>query len=258
MNVEADSLTSPIPEGSIEFPSYEASHLAEDSHGDRCGAPRQEVRWSAAQAKEDSFWRRDGVYKPEMRRVTSRYLPVIQELSAGLEEDSKILDVGCGPTCVSRFFPVGSKTYLDPLMDTYREAYPEGLIPAGERIRAPAERIPKENESYDVVICVNALDHMCDPPQALREMRRVLKSDGTFVLGVFLHPRPTALLRRFVERRLPIFREDAHPHSYTLGSIRSLLSEFFLIHNQVRVFRKDSAWFPSIHREDWMFMCGRG
>ena len=214
----------------------------------------KENRWRYAQSKEDEFWKRNGVFDDQIARVISRYGPVIAELSKELKPESNNLDVGCGPTCAGELFSVGSKSFLDPLMDSYLKTYPEKL-PEGEKLCCPAESIPKEDESFDVVISVNALDHMINPVEVLSEIRRVLKNNGTFLLGIFLHPAPIAFLRRFVENCLPFLREDAHPYSYTLASIRELLDEYFDIAKGIRVYKKDSALFPSLHREDWMFVC---
>jgi ubiquinone/menaquinone biosynthesis C-methylase UbiE len=213
-----------------------------------------EKRWSAAQSKEDSFWQRPGVLGSEMERVMARYGPVIKNMEAHLDADSTILDVGCGPTCSGQLFGVGTKTYLDPLMDSYLKTYPENL-PEGEKIASTAEDIPRPDESFDVVLCVNALDHMIHPEKALVEMRRVLKKNGILLLGIFLHPGPIAMLRRFVEKWLPMFREDAHPYSYTVKIIQGMLEKTFSIQREIRVFRRDTALIPALHREDWMFIC---
>ncbi|UCF81932.1 MAG: class I SAM-dependent methyltransferase [Desulfobacteraceae bacterium] len=214
----------------------------------------REERWSAAQSKEDAFWQRDGVLDSQMDRVTSRYGPIIRKIEEHLNPNSTILDVGCGPTCTGQLFRVGLKTYLDPLMASYLQNYPENL-PEGEKICSTAEDIPKLDESFDVVLCVNALDHMIDPGKALAEIRRVLMKDGIFVLGIFLYPPPLAMARRFIEKWLPIFRDDAHPYSYTLKIIRKVLNDYFSIREEIMVFRKNSALLPSLHREDWMFIC---
>lgn len=216
----------------------------------------RERRWSVAQSKEEVFWRRKSVFNSQMERVISRYGPVIDKISDRLAPYSTILDVGCGPTCAGQLFSVGIKTYLDPLMDSFLKTYPEKLA-KGEKICSTAENIPKPDESFDVVLCVNALDHMFDPEKALDEIHRVLKRGGIFVLGIFLHPLPVAMARRFIERWLPIFREDAHPYSYTLKSLRKLLNKYFSVQQEIRVFRKNSALIPSIHREDWMLISKR-
>lgn len=113
------------------------------------------------------------------------------------------------------------------------------------------------DEQMDRVICVNALDHMIHPDRVLEEIRRVMKEGGIFVLGNFLHPPKIAGLRTFIERWLPFFREAAHPYSYTLKSIRQFIGPFFRIQEEIRVFQKESALFPSMHREDWIFICRR-
>lgn len=211
-------------------------------------------RWHDAQTKEDLFWKREGVYDSEIRRVLSRYRPVIYEISQNLSTDSNILDAGCGPTCAGRLFTKGAKTYLDPLMDSYMRAHSDNL-PEGEKVCATAEAIPRDDNTFDAAICVNALDHMINPEKALSEIQRVLKKDGIFILGIFLHPAPIAAVRMFIERRLPFFREEAHPYSYTIKSIRVLLEKFFVIEREMVVFKKDSALMPSLHREDRMFIC---
>jgi len=214
----------------------------------------REGRWHFAQREENNFWKRAGVLNGELRRVIARYGPIIAEISQNLDPNSNILDVGCGPTCAGQIFSVGVKTYLDPLMESYLRNYPEKL-PVGKKICGTAESVPEQDERFDVVICVNALDHMINPSKSLFEMCRVLKKDGIFVLGIFLHPLPIALARRLIERYLPFFREEAHPFSFTLKSIKMLLGKYFYIQREIRVFRKDSALIPSAHREDWMFLC---
>lgn len=215
---------------------------------------KQEDRWQDAQAKEDGFWKRQGVVDSEMQRVLSRYAPVIAEISGKLKPNAMILDVGCGPTCAGRLFSTGSKTFLDPLMDSYMQAHPEKL-PEGEKICGTAENIPKKDKTFDAVICVNALDHMIDPGKALVEIRRVMKKDGIFILGMFLHPAPIAVSRMFIEKWLPFLREEAHPYSYTLKSTRKLLEAFFSVEREIMVFSKKTALLPALHREDWLFIC---
>ncbi|MDB9822860.1 class I SAM-dependent methyltransferase [Deltaproteobacteria bacterium] len=217
------------------------------------GSDREE-RWSQAQIKEDAFWQRDGVLESQMDRVISRYKPVIEQISDKIRPGSVILDVGCGPTCATQLFSSGLKIFLDPLMNSYRMTY-KMTLPEGDKISGTAEKIPLKDNSADVVFCVNALDHMISPGAALNEMRRTLKQDGFFILGLFIHPGSIAIARRFIERYLPVFREDAHPYSYTRKSIRELLKEYFSIQEETLVYRKESAWLPAIHREDWMFTC---
>jgi ubiquinone/menaquinone biosynthesis C-methylase UbiE len=217
----------------------------------------REKRWSQAQMKEDAFWKREGVLEPQMERVISRYRPVMERLSQGILSNAVILDVGCGPTCAARLFGPSLKIFMDPLMSSYQKTY-SGILPEGQKISCTAEGIPLRDNSSDVVLCVNALDHMIDPGRALVEIHRVLKREGIFILGLFIHPPVIAVARRFIEHYLPVLREDAHPYSYTKKSARLLLKKYFNIQEEVPVFIKNSAWIPAIHREDRIFICNKG
>ena len=60
-----------------------------------------------------------------------------------------------------------------------------------QRLRAPihyvqgcGEEIPVRTASIDLVICCNVLDHVSDPDAVLREIHRVLKSDGCLYFDV--------------------------------------------------------------------------
>jgi len=159
-------------------------------------------RWQIAQTKENGFWKRNGVLDSQMERVLSRYAPIISGISKSLQANSTILDVGCGPTCAGQLFDAGLKTYLDPLMDSYLMKYQDKL-PEGEKISSTAEQMPFHDFSFDVVLCINALDHMINPAKALSEIHRVLKKEGVFILGIFLHPAPIAFARRIIEKWLP-------------------------------------------------------
>ena len=213
-------------------------------------------RWEAAQTKENGFWKREGVLEPQMARVLSRYKPFIDSVAGELSPDAAVLDIGCGPTCAGQLFPVRKLVFLDPLMDSYRETY-GSLLPRGELITARAEDIPKPAASFDVVFSVNALDHMADPDTVLSEVRRVLKPRGIFLLGLFLHSEPIAVIRKVIDRFLPFAREDAHPYSYTRRTAQQLLARHFELQREVVVFRKNEALVPALHREDRMFVCGK-
>lgn len=42
--------------------------------------------------------------------------------------------------------------------------------------------IPEKNESFDVILCSEVLDHLPDPVLAVHELKRLLKSGGTMLL----------------------------------------------------------------------------
>ncbi len=213
---------------------------------------KSDARWREAQAKEESFWRRDDVIKGEMNRVIQRYKKIIEEIELTLNSNPKILDVGCGPTCAARFFTKGKKIFFDPLMSSYKEKYAD-LPVNDELLRGVGECIPFKDNTFDVILCFNALDHMRNPRKTLDEIRRVLKVNGIFILGVFCHPPIFAIARMVIEKILPFLKERAHPYSYALSSLCKIVSQKFLIVSRHCVYRKESV--PKLHREDWVLVC---
>lgn len=60
-----------------------------------------------------------------------------------------------------------------------------------------ATAIPFPGSAFDVVVCALGLNYISDPAQALREMRRVTRADGTIAVYVWDYAEGAAFLRRF-------------------------------------------------------------
>jgi ubiquinone/menaquinone biosynthesis C-methylase UbiE len=97
----------------------------------------------------------------------------------------RVLDVGCGTGALLR-----------QLAHTYPQAHLVGVDPvpamlAVARRRLPtsvelhegwAERLPYDDESFDVVVSCNVFHYIRQPVVALREMERVLRPGGQLVI----------------------------------------------------------------------------
>ena len=61
------------------------------------------------------------------------------------------------------------------------------------------DAIPVEDASFDLVLCLQVLEHVPDPAAAIRELRRVVRPGGRVLLtthGVYpYHPNPEDLWR---------------------------------------------------------------
>ena len=103
-----------------------------------------------------------------------------------LPPNAAILDAGCG-----------SGRTLDELTRygraTGTEINPDGLSAARDRgheaHQAPVEQLPFEDARFDLVTCLDVIEHIDDDVAALRELRRVTKPDGHAVITVPAHPR---------------------------------------------------------------------
>lgn len=149
----------------------------------------------------------------------------LQEIidNAGLNEGSKILDIGCGIKTVLHFLPGSVKIGVDSLADEYRKIYnyPQDITIE----RSFGEKLRFEDDFFDVVFMTNALDHTINPKAVISEVSRVLESGGYFVLA-------NELVKRDFKR------DKAHPNNLEEKDILGLLSGKFDI-----IFKKYSPWF---------------
>ncbi|MEU5156359.1 methyltransferase domain-containing protein [Glycomyces sp. NPDC021274] len=102
-----------------------------------------------------------------------------------LRSDSKILDIGCGPGTISADFaalvPNGHVTAVDHapaiVEQAAKEAESRGLANMTFGV-ADVHDLQYADATFDVVHAHQVLQHVGDPVQALKEMRRVAKPGG--------------------------------------------------------------------------------
>lgn len=113
-------------------------------------------------------------------------------LSADFYAGKRLLDVGCGPRG-SLEWAVGAaeRVGVDPLADRYRELHTRGH--ATTYVKAGAEAMPFADGHFDVVACLNALDHVDDVGAAIAEIGRVARVGATLLLVVDIGHDPTAM-----------------------------------------------------------------
>jgi ubiquinone/menaquinone biosynthesis C-methylase UbiE len=105
----------------------------------------------------------------------------------------RLLDVGCGPFPNTLAFENCERHGIEPLANKYSEAgFPINMwSKMGYTHHAsPAEKMPFEDNYFDAVMSVNAIDHVDDFEQVASEIKRVLKDDGYFCMHVHYH-KPT-------------------------------------------------------------------
>ena len=112
--------------------------------------------------------------------------PVIAA-AAEVNRGHRVLDVACGTGALTR--AVAERTG-DPASVTGLDINAEMLAVARSRFPAidwregPAEALPFADASFDRVVSQFAMMFFVDPAGALREMRRVLRAEGTIVVAV--------------------------------------------------------------------------
>jgi ubiquinone/menaquinone biosynthesis C-methylase UbiE len=149
-----------------------------------------------SEATYDATFAKKAAESYERHFVPAIGRPVATELieAADLRPGERVLDVACGTGIVTRLAadrvgPEGSVAGLDPnpaMLAVAREAF--SAEPPIAWHQAPAEKIPLEDERFDVALCGLGLQFFSDRVAALREVRRVLVPGGRLVANV---PGPT-------------------------------------------------------------------
>ena len=96
----------------------------------------------------------------------------------------KVLDVGCGGgfTCeflAQRGAEVWGTDQSSACIEAAETHAHESKLDVHYRV-GMAEALPWEDSSFDVVVCVDVLEHVKNPRQAIAEIARVLKPGGLF------------------------------------------------------------------------------
>jgi SAM-dependent methyltransferase len=95
---------------------------------------------------------------------------------AAIPENSTVLDLGCRDGGFREFLPQ-STIYRG--MDIADEFEAEHIV-----IGDISQGLPFEDEFYDYVFAVEVLEHTTDPYNIFKEVKRILKPGGYFVLSV--------------------------------------------------------------------------
>lgn len=111
------------------------------------------------------------------------------ELSPNDFKGMRILDIGSGPMPSATCFKNCELYCLEPLLDKYLAAgFPIHYYGNVKYIHAKSENIPVPDNFFDVVISVNAIDHVNDIVQTSLEIKRILRPGGLFRMHVHYHP----------------------------------------------------------------------
>jgi len=154
--------------------------------------PTGRSRWSQAQHAEFTFWTRNSTIEAATR---SRQASAATEtgffdgdgaFSKRLATARRVAEIGAGPAGIIYFLETPAlRIAIDPLTAQLVEAgfnNSFGTI----RVQAIGEQLPLADESVDVAICYNVLDHCRNPAAVLAEMHRILRRGGTMVLALHL------------------------------------------------------------------------
>ena len=125
---------------------------------------------------EDTHWWYRG-----RRRVVAA---LISQLD--IPRGARILDAGCGSgRNMVELAALGEVSGVEVAAESVERARARGV---GEVVQGRLESLPWDAGSFDLVVCLDVLEHIEDDAAALRELHRVAKPGARLVVSVPAHP----------------------------------------------------------------------
>lgn len=126
---------------------------------------------------------------------------------AGIEEDDRVLDVGCGTGFATQGITrhTGQVDAVDQSRHQLSKAVEKGV--EARFVLGDAENLPYHDDSFDVVWSSGSIEYWPRPVETLRELRRVTKPGGTLLLVGPRQPR-NAVLRRIADSIMLFYTEE--------------------------------------------------
>lgn len=185
-------------------------------------------RWRLAQFLELRWWQRylqqlnwpDYV---EAKRVHWR--KVLTQMDLQLLPDERVLDAGCGPAGIFTILQAQKVDAIDPLLMAYEEKLPDFQLNQFPYVHFRTQMLEQldEQEVYDRVFCLNAINHVADLEKAARCLVQSLKPEGTLLISIDVH---RFALLKFIFRIIP--GDVLHPQQDDLVDYVRLLEKLGL------------------------------
>ncbi len=134
------------------------------------------------------------------------YLPFVYSLKhIKFSESSRILDIGCadGPFLPTLSYYARSTVATDIDGDRVREA--KNLIDyrlkKSKRLNllcSDGHVLPFKDNKFDIIFCLEVMEHVMNPDQVLRELLRVLKKNGMLICTIPIEIGLSLLIRNII------------------------------------------------------------
>lgn len=156
-------------------------------------------RWIKAQEFEKKCWDEAWYLGDDWNKWWYEKFEQYSVLEKNLPDDVQLIEVGCGPFTNVRLiestlqYKKVLKIHLsDPLIESYL-SLPHSWVKENASYstenraiiidNSQLENLKFKNKSFDLLICINVLDHVEDVDKCFEEINRVLKKDGLLIFG---------------------------------------------------------------------------
>lgn len=183
------------------------------------------LRWKLAQYFEARWWRKylqgksPTAYLEWKRDYWKSFL---EKIGLTLPVHAQVLDAGCGPAGIYLILDKNEVTAIDPLLEQYSSLFPhfqDNSLGHVRFVKTALEAYEAEHP-FDLVFCLNAINHVADLQLCLQNLRKATKDGGKLVLSVDANRFSMA---KWFFRLVP--SDILHPHQYDLAEYCRLVEQ---------------------------------
>jgi SAM-dependent methyltransferase len=102
-----------------------------------------------------------------------KHYRVVYDFLCGIKKNVKLLEVGAGDCILKSILPENI---------IYKSADMFGK--PDYRIDLNKEKIPVKDETFDILVCLETLEHVLYVDEIIQELKRVTKKEGIFILSI--------------------------------------------------------------------------
>jgi SAM-dependent methyltransferase len=133
----------------------------------------------------------DSAYLGEKHKDTSRFLVFQDWLKAELKPGAKVLDVGCGDAVFAKLMPefewYGVDANIEKAMLRLGDSDSDLEDPGGHPVLMSHDLMkppyPWPEKYFDAIVCSEVLEHLWDLRVVHKEVKRLLKREGLYVIS---------------------------------------------------------------------------
>lgn len=143
-------------------------------------------------------------------------------------KERKLLDVGAADCVLKPFLPKNINYYSLDVKN-----YPN--IKHNFLIDLDKKKIPVKNSFFDIVLCLEVLEHTMYPIRVINEIKRVAKENAVFVFSIpneynFLQRAYYLFaIKRETEKPWKVVEEHLHIHKPRISDAKKLMRDYFYI-----------------------------
>jgi len=184
-------------------------------------------RWKVAQWFERKWWQNylskkdPSTYLEWKRNYWESFYEKFSDI-VPVEASTFVLDAGCGPAGIFMNFTNQQTTAFDPLLDAYETDFPhfkKSMYPSVEFKTCSLEEFNDYNK-YDVVFCINAINHVKDIQGATKQLVTSAKKGAKIIISIDAHN------HKWLQPFFKLIPGDIlHPHQYNLEEYIQLFED---------------------------------